>query len=197
MVERQPRDHAVLDGDAGRLGHKVDGRHDVLVAEHDAPRMAGAARRVLQERQIVFGRRGHRGEGCIDVEVGRLQHVGHVWRELSTLVHAHAEPADGRDRHRVGVAEDVGRRVHAERGVERDRHRADPQGAEERVEELRARRVDEADLVARAHTRPREPGRVARALRPQPPVRHGLVEEPKVLPIRRARHAPPHHLREG
>ena len=197
VIERQPGDDTVVRRETSRRRHEVAGLDDVPVREHHAARLAGAAGRVLEEREILGARLRERRRGPVDVEIRRLQHLAHVRRKRHALVHTVAEPSDRRDRHRVGVAEDVRGRVHTERRIERDGHRAEADGAEERVEELRARRIDEADLVAGAHARPREPGAIPRALRPQPPVRHGLVEEPKVLPIRRARHAPPHHLREG
>ena len=194
VVERKPRHDAIVDGDPGRLGHEVDGRHHVLVGEHDTARVAGAPRGVLQEAQIVRLRRGERRRRRVDLEIRRFRDHADVRGERAALVHAGAEPADRRDRDRFGVAEDGRRRLDAERGVKRHRHRAQAQGAEERVEEFGARRIDETDPVARRHARPREPGGVLPALRPQASVGDGLVVEPEVLLVGREGRAPAHHL---
>src|SRR5207244_3098983 len=95
-----------------------------------------------------------------------------------------AEQADGGHGHRLRVAEDGRRRLHRERRIGRNGDGPEPHGAEERVEELGARRIDEGDLVARPHAAGGEAGRVARALRPEPPVGHRVVEQREVLRVR-------------
>ena len=197
VIERQPRHDAVFGREPGRLGHELDRRDDVSVGEHDPARVARAPRRVLEEGEVVLARGRRRGRRAVDVEVGRLEDRAHARRQRGTLVDPAPEPADGRDGGCLGVHEEARRPLHPERRIERDGHRADPQRAEERVEELGASRVDETDLVAHAHAGAREPRRVARALRPEAPVGHGLAVQVEVREVGRERGAPAHQLRQG
>ena len=114
MIERQPRDDTVVRRETGRRRHEVTGLDEVPVREHHAARLAGAAGRVLEEREILGPRLRERRRGPVDIEIRRLQHLAYVRRKRHALVDTAAEPPDRRDRHRIGVAEDVCGRVHAE-----------------------------------------------------------------------------------
>ena len=150
------------------------------MAQHHAARLPRASGRVLDERDVFRPDRREGGGTVVHLEVERLHDVTHVAGRRLGLLDSGPEPADGRHHLALGVAQDIGRRVHAEGGVEGHRHRAQPEGAEEGVEELGAGGVDEADLVAALHPELREPRGVARALLPQPAVGHRLIVEVEV-----------------
>ena len=111
-------------------------------------------------------------------------------------VDALPEPADGGHGDGFRIAEDVRGGLDAERRVERHGYRPEAQRADERVEELRAGRVDEADLVAGPDARGGQPGGVATALRPEPCVGDHLVVEGEVLRVGRERGPPADDVRE-
>ena len=141
---------------------------------------------------------GNGGGGVVHLEIARLEHVPDVGRGGLRL-----SSTPGRNQPMVttalglGVAEDAGGRLDAEGGVERHRHRAEAQGAEERVEELRAGGIDQAHLVAAVDAGAPEPGRVARALPPETAVRHRLVEEVEVRGVGIPGGPAPHQLGQG
>ena len=134
--------------------------------------------------------------GRVGIELVGLDDNPHARREGHARVHTRTEPPDRGDGDRLGIAKDTGGRVHTERWIERHRQRAEAHGAEERVEELRAGRINQTDLVAGADAGRREARRVARTLRPEPRVRHRLVEEREVLGVGRQGRPAPHHFDE-
>ena len=123
------------------------------------------------------------GGGRLALQIGWFQDRAHAGRDGRARLHPGTEPADGGHGHGLGVLEDGACGLHAQRRVEGDRHRAQTEAAEERIEELRAGRKDEADVLAALHAGGREPGGVAGATLPQTPVRDGLVEDVEVLRV--------------
>ena len=63
VVEREPADERVGRRDPHRLDHHLHRPHHVPVAEHDAAGHRRAARRVLEEADVVLGRGDRGGDG--------------------------------------------------------------------------------------------------------------------------------------
>ena len=196
VVEGQPRDDHVLARELGRFGHEGHRLRDVGMAQHHAAGTSRASRGVLDEGRVAVGGGGEGGHGGVRLEVLRLEHVAHGGHAGLALLHAFAEPADGGDDLGLGVPKDVGGGLDTQGRIEGDGHRAEAQGSEEREEELLARRVDEADLVAALHSRLAQSRRVARALSPEIAVGHRLVVEVEVGRVWIGRDPPAHQVHQ-
>jgi len=209
VVQRQPADEHVGRPGADRRARHADVGQQVGVREHHALGLAGAARRVLQQRGVV--RAARRG--------GRLAAAG---RELidrgdrAQRRHAGAQDARGRQharvddqQHSAGVVED--RRLaaqvvfdlrRAKRRIDRHRRAAGEQDAAECGEEVQPGRQHQRHAVAGCHTFALQPGGDRAGARRQFAVRerrdHCVVvaEQGDVAVPRRARGVPLQHLHE-
>jgi hypothetical protein len=121
------------------------------MAQHHAARASRASRGVLDEGGVAVGSGGKGRHGGVRLEVLRLEHVAHGRHAGLALLHALAEPADGRDHLGLGVAKDIGGGLDAQGRIEGDGHCAETERSEKREEELLAGRIDEADLVTAVH----------------------------------------------
>ncbi len=180
VIERQPGHHGVLAASWAASAMNSTVRH-TLAWLSTTPRGCPVLPDVYWMKATSSSlMAGNTWSGRVGLEVGRLQDVPDIRRRRRGLVHAGPEPADGDHDPGFGVAEDIGGGFHAEGGIQRDGHGAEPEGAEEGVEELRAGREDEADLVAALDAEAPEPRRVALALAPELAVGNRRVEEGEV-----------------
>ena len=187
MVEGQPAHQPVGRRHLHRLDHHPDGGHHVPVAQHDAAGHGGAAGGVLEEADLVLGgpdRRRHRAPGLEHV---RRQEMPEVRRPGARGLDVGAEPVDRDDRPGLAAPEDPGLQLGVEGGVEGHRHGADREGAEEREEELLARREDDRHLVAGPEAPLAERPGVAQARRVEPRGRQRGAEEREVDALRLGR----------
>ena len=155
---RQDRQEAIARFHVDQRRQDADVVGDVAVLQHHALRLAGGARRVQQERQVVFGGAlrvpGERGR----VDVLRSWEVlaVHVDHAVAAVVAAFAE-----DHLRFGVLEDVRELLIGDVHAARHRDRAGREDAAESVQPARAVLGNQRDAVARLDAQLCEPKRHA------------------------------------
>ena len=211
VIERQPTHHDVSRTGVDRPPDGPNVGKQIGVAQNHTLRIAGAARRVLDQRhcgwilnawQASHCRRFRKACYALD-RIDRCDHRAQYRAKPQSLGYGDQNP-------RAGIAQNTClaprilldlRKLH--RRVDRYRHRADIKNAKERCEEIRSGWKHEGNPIARLDIALDQPGRYGRRRPCKPGVaqcgNNGAVvlEDGSVQPVGVPRHMPIEHFEQS